>query len=348
MKPSAKEIKNFITEKIPEFNFSGEPVELSGGNLNYVWRVPSIQSSVIVKHAPPYITSNPEEPLDPGRLHFEAEALRLFTENGKLRFLTENDISPPHFLGYNPEKKLLLMEDAGTNTSLFSENMFQNATDSMPVTLGRFIAGLHKKTAGKAFFKENFRNLGIQKTRFHVQYCGAEQFLKNAGITPDSKAVKNAELLGEELLAPGTCLIMGDLWPPSVLTEGHRIHIIDWEFCHYGRPLQDIAHFIAHCRMHKEASDDEFRKKQIQRFRNHFLKNYKSGLGNSYPALFNENEIRGCNIHYAMELLIRTTGVFKQGYLFEKYPATHPKVQALAHEAYRHLKNPGNEEVFSV
>ena len=210
MKPSADEIKFFIKEKFPGFEPSSEPVELSGGNLNYVWRVPGKPLNVIVKHAPPFIASNPKESLNPDRLWFETNALRLFIEGGKLSFLSTKDISVPHFYGYDSEKNLLLMEDIGSESTLFSDYMFRNYDDSMPAILGKFIANMHRQTAGVSFFKKSFQNLNIQKTRLQVQYRGAEEFLENAGIAPDSDAVSNAEKLGEELLMPGKCLVMGD------------------------------------------------------------------------------------------------------------------------------------------
>ena len=344
MKPSADEIKFFIKEKFPGFEPSSEPVELSGGNLNYVWRVPGKPLNVIVKHAPPFIASNPNESLNPDRLWFETNALRLFIEGGKLSFLSTKDISVPHFYGYDSEKNLLLMEDIGSESTLFSDYMFRNYDDSMPAILGKFIANMHRQTAGVSFFKKSFQNLNIQKTRLQVQYRGAEEFLESAGIAPNPVAVKNAERLGEKLLSPGKCLVMGDLWPSSILIDGHKMQLIDWEFCHYGRPLQDIAHFIAHCRLHQEATDDQRRREQLQKFRDHFLKNYRLSLGSDFSNLFDETEVKGFAIHYAMEILIRISGPFKQGYLFDAYPVNHPKVQRLAQEACNFLKNPEKPE----
>ena len=346
MKPSADEIKFFIKEKFPGFEPSSEPVELSGGNLNYVWRVPGNPYNVIVKHAPPFIASNPEESLNPDRLWFEALALRLFIENGRLSYLSNKDISAPHFYGYDSEKNMLLMEDIGSESTLFSDYMFRDYDDFMPAILGKFIANLHRQTAGKSFFKDSFQNINIQKTRLQVQYRGAGRFLENAGIEPDPVAVKNAERLGEKLLSPGKCLVMGDLWPSSILIDGHKMRLIDWEFCHYGRPFQDIAHFVAHCKLHTEASDHKKWSGQIQQFQNHFLNSYKSTLGSFYEELFDDIELRGFNIHYAMEILIRTVGVFKQGYLFEKYPPGHLRIQRLVQEAHHHLKYPGSEQIF--
>ena len=73
----------------------------------------------------------------------------------------------------------------------------------------------------------------------------------------------------------GVCLTHGDLWPASVLLRGADVGsaeryadvngqdtsvdgdedededevacLIDWEMSHFGRPLQDCAHFLAHC-----------------------------------------------------------------------------------------------------
>lgn len=347
MKPSADEIQKFIKVTVPEFEGSGTPVELSGGNLNYVWRIPGRSYNIIAKHAPPFIASNPEEMLNQDRLRFEAGALRLFDENGRLSFIPSKDISVPKFYGFDSKKNLLLMEDIGSESILFSEPMFRDHNDSMPTILGNFIASLHRETAGDLFFKRSFQNLNIQKTRRQVQYKGVGQFLKNAGITPSSDAINNAERLGEELLMPGKCLVMGDLWPSSILIDGQKMRLIDWEFCHYGRPLQDVAHFIAHCRLHQEASDDLRRREELQKFCDHFLKSYRLSLGNDFSNLFDEKELRGFAIHYAMEILIRISGPFNPGYLFDSYPANHPKIQALAHEAYRYLENPENEEIFS-
>lgn len=348
MKPSADEILNFIKTTIPEFEFSGNTAELSGGNLNYVWRIPGRHHNVIAKHAPPFIASNPEEALDQDRLRFEADVLRSITENGRLSFLSSKDISVPKFYGFDTEKNLLLMEDIGSESTLFSEPMFRDYNDSMPAILGNFIANLHRETAGDPFFKRSFQNLNIQKTRLQVQYKGAVQFLKNAGITPSSDAINNAERLGEELLMPGKCLIMGDLWPSSILIDRQKMRLIDWEFCHYGRPLQDVAHFIAHCRLHQEASDDLHRREQLQKFCDYFLQSYRLSLGNDFSTLFDEKELRGFAIHYAMEILIRISGPFKPGYLFDSYPPNHPKIQELVREAYRILKNPETEEIFSI
>ncbi|HMB98677.1 MAG TPA: aminoglycoside phosphotransferase family protein [Balneolaceae bacterium] len=344
MKPSADEIQKFIKITEPEFECSGKPIELSGGNLNYVWRIPGRPHNIIAKHAPPFIASNPEEALNQDRLRFEADALRLFTENGRLSFLSSKDISVPKFYGFDSKKNLLLMEGIGSESTLFSEPMFRNYNDSMPAILGNFIANLHRETAGDSFFKRSFQNLNIQKTRRQVQYKGAGQFLKNAGITPSSVAINNAERLGEELLMPGKCLVMGDLWPSSILINEQKMRLIDWEFCHYGRPLQDVAHFIAHCRLHQEASDDLFRREQLQKFCGHFLKSYRLSLGNDFSNLFDEKESRELAIHYAMEILIRISGPFKHGYLFDSHSSDHSKIQKLATEASELLKNPEDSE----
>lgn len=67
-----------ITQNIPDFHMQSKPILLSGGLLNYVWRIQgessSIYPSLIVKWAPPFIASNPQIQLDPGRITIEANA----------------------------------------------------------------------------------------------------------------------------------------------------------------------------------------------------------------------------------------------------------------------------------
>jgi hypothetical protein len=69
--------------------------------------------------------------------------------------------------------------------------------------------------------------------------------------------------VGDQLAsARGVCLIMGDLWPRSVLVgppeagapppataPPPRQWVIDWELCHWGNPAQDTAHLAAHAWM---------------------------------------------------------------------------------------------------
>lgn len=339
MEISPNQIVPIAEKHVAGFRAKGDPVPLSGGNLNYIWRVTGTPYNVIVKHAPPYIAGQPELPLDPQRIHFEAKALQQFSGDGKLHPLTSDHISPPELVHFDDKNHLLIMEDVGNNGGFFIGELGADHVE-LSASLGEFIGSLHRKTAGSPWFKKNFNNSGIQQTRQQVQYNGAEEFLVNAGIKPEQEAVYHARILGEKLLTPGKCMVMGDLWPPSVIIQQHRLRIIDWEFAHFGYPFQDTAHFLAHCTMQIAATSSETRKKKVEAIARRFLKSYQSAVGEETGLQMGREEQHDFNIHYAMELLIRTTGAFKSGYLFEDFPVSDPVIQQIVHRAYSFLLNP--------
>jgi len=336
---SPNQIVPFAEKHVAGFRATGDPVLLSGGNLNFIWRVPGTPHNVIVKHAPPYIAGQPDIPLDPQRIHFEAKALQQFSDDGKLHPLKSGHISPPALYHFDEEHHLLMMEDVGINGGFFSGELGADHVE-LSASLGEFIGNLHQETAGNLWFKKNFNNSGIQQTRQQVQYNGAEEFLVNAGIKPEQKAVDHARTLGQKLLTPGKCMVMGDLWPPSVIIQQHRLRIIDWEFAHFGYPFQDTAHFLAHCTLHRAAAGSKTREKWVEAIARMFLKRYQSTLGEETGLQMDRKEQHDFNIHYAMELLIRTTGAFRSGYLFEDIPVSDPVIQQIVHRAYSFLLNP--------
>ena len=66
-----------VGKRLGRAALSAEP--LSGGLLNHVYRVYlDDQSTVVLKHSPPYVASAPQIPLDPGRSRIEATALEDF------------------------------------------------------------------------------------------------------------------------------------------------------------------------------------------------------------------------------------------------------------------------------
>ncbi|MGM0458733.1 MAG: phosphotransferase [Bacteroidota bacterium] len=327
-----------IAEKnVGGFSASGDPVPLSGGNLNHIWRVPGTSHNVIVKYAPPYIAGQPDIPLDPMRIHFEAKALQQFTDCSALHQLKSNQISPPELYHFDVENHLLIMEDVGKEGGLFSGDLDEMHM-KLSATLGGFIGNLHRETAGNSWFRENFNNTGIQQTRKQVQYDGVENFLVSAGITPDQNAVDHARNLGERLLTPGKCMVMGDLWPPSLVIQQDRLRIIDWEFAHYGYPLQDVAHFAAHCFMYHKRFSGELGRNFKTVWQN-FLSGYREGCGKRFDALLSRKEVESMNIHFGAEILIRTIGTFQEGYIFANHQGN--GAEELIAIAVNRMRNPG-------
>lgn len=315
-----RDIVQLLKDKLPDFEISGTPVLLTGGNLNFVWRLPGKPNSVIIKHAPPYIASNPGLPLSQDRIKFEAMALQLFEKNAELESLASALVRPPELYHFDRKLSVIVMEDLHGFSAIDDITLQESSCKKIGRNLGVFIGLLHKKTYGALSIGEKFNNHLIQQTRFQVQYEPTHQYADISEVDSNElkKIEKKTKSLGKELMEPGKCLVMGDLWQRSVLVNNElQIRLIDWEFVHFGRPLQDVAHFASHCIMHQQAVKTECKTNIWKILWSSFWNAYKQSMGSHFNLLFDKEEIRNFHVHLGAEILIRANGPFQKGYIFE-------------------------------
>lgn len=209
---------------------AAEATALAGGLVNHVFRVRLVGAgSVVLKHAPPYVATRPQVPLDAGRAEVEAAALAWVGSRG--------GPVPGLLAAAGPT---LLMEDLGDLPHL---GAFLRAGGDVVVLdrLARWLRALHDGPAPELF------NRSIQETRLALQYGPAGAWLAAAGVRDGRRLGAALRRLGERLLEPGDCFVMGDLWPPSVLVDdGGGFALIDWEMATVGRRCQDVGHLLAH------------------------------------------------------------------------------------------------------
>lgn len=354
-----------VTERVEAaysaFTATGPPERLPGGNLNKVWRVPGTPASVIAKYAPPHIASAPDVPLAPERLHVAARCLKLFAPDQPLADLATPACRPPKRLGWDATAPLLIMEDLGDRPDL--GNWLHGAPPNSKVAdagarLGTFIGQLHVCTYGDGTLAEQVANPAMQKTRHAVQYSQVGAFLEAADVA-DAKALgRRATALGERFQQPGRCMIMGDLWPQSVLVDtaapgdAMALRLIDWELAHYGHPAQDVGHIAAHCWMlaHRASSPDA--EQVVQSWCRAFLTRYRTIVHAAHPetadALCGPEVRRIAALHFGCEILARTTGAFQAGYLYDGLVPAHPTMQRALAEAARHLRTPEEVDTFAA
>lgn len=313
-------------------------MQLTGGNLNYVWRIPSGKRNIIVKQAPPFIASQPEVPLNPDRIRFEAKALSLFLPDGRFHDILSQRLRVPEIIAKDLNNHLIIMEDFGDLSGL-ADWLKKNDDLEIGNALGTFIGRLHLTTHGDPELKTNFNNHRIQRTRFELQYDAAEYMLKKAGIAGYGILGEKIRILGRKYLETGICLTMGDLWPPSILVGKESSGLIDWEFCHFGYPAQDIGHLIAHLQMQSQCVEDPVIAGRFTAFKREFLTSYIRIIENE-PGLWNESTQREINRHAAAEILARTMGRFKQGYLYDGLPVDHPLLQKAVQTAVEWIQVP--------
>lgn len=335
-------------------------MRLPGGALNHVWRVPGQPASVIAKYAPPHIASAPDIPLDPERLHVSARCLHLFAPGAALADLATPACRPPHRLGWDAEAPLLVMEDVGSCPDL---GAWVHNTPHLPspaevgTRLGRFIAQLHTRTYGAASIAEQVVNPAMQETRHAVQYSRVHAFLEAAGIADAERLGRRATALGERFQKPGRCMIMGDLWPQSVLVDATpddaiEVRLIDWELAHFGHPAQDLGHMAAHGWMLAHRAPSQAAEHAARACLRQFLDQYRATVQAEHPeareAFCGPEVRRTAALHMGCEILARTTGAFQDGYLYDGLAPTHPALQHAVRNAARHLRTPDAVATFAA
>lgn len=341
-----EDVVSYLREHVPDFTPAGTPARLPEGNLNVVWRVPGAERSVIVKYAPPYIAANPDTPLDPFRLDIEARCLKALGTDGPLAHLTSDDVRSPKLLEATQDPHVILMEDLGELPTLgrwlraHDPETVQDAAPALGQHLGTFIGRLHAATHERPEYAETFDNRPMQETRLAVQYRGVTAMLETGGVDDAGALGTRAETLGTTLLEPGCCLTMGDLWPSSVLVQEDELRLIDWELSHYGRPLQDVAHWHAHLWMQAHQAPSAAVANAAASLWATFLTAYRDALGDAEAVLWAPRETRDAAVHFGAEILVRAVGPFQDGYVYSGLAPDHPTVQEAVSEAARMLRSP--------
>ena len=336
-RPDHKGLVAFASRYVSGVTDSSPLEQLRGGSLNFVWRIWSRSGqSFIIKHAPPYIASAPEIAFDNSRSVFEASILKAFQFRSELNQLVGSGVRPPEFLGSDTRRHLLLMEDVGSWPDLLhAVRLTGYNVASFSSILGRYMAQLHLQTYQNQWFADNFANLPVQQTRLQIQYKGCLEFCRKARMPDAEKIGRQCRQLGEKFNSVGKCLIMGDLWPCSILLGREEIRLIDWELTHFGRPAQDVAHLAAHLWMMSHRSSRQSQKERIDKFRRSFIKSYYKGIARQQPELMTEEDEREFQVHFGAEIFARTLGNFQKNYLYDGLSPEHPIIQEAAAEARR-------------
>lgn len=348
---TGEDVLQHLQKWCPAFEPTGAPVHLPEGNLNEVWRVRGRPASLIVKHAPPYVAAHPDIPLDPSRLLFEARALDTLSLEGRGARISTPVVRPPCLLDVRTDPHVLVMEDVGAHSTLgrwLQADGQRESAAQVGKQLGRFIGRLHARTYWDEKMAERFDNRSMQTTRRAVQYEGVAEMARRAGLADANALGARAEDLGQRLLEPGVCLTMGDLWPPSVLVVESGLRIIDWELAHFGRPMQDVAHFAAHGWMQAHRAPNERTARAVRALMASFWAAYRKGLGATAEDLLTDRERIDSAVHVGAEILVRTVGPFQEGYLYEGFPPDAPVVREAVEVAASHLRSPEHVDTLSA
>ncbi len=325
-----------VRRRLPDREAAGPSSRLEGGLLNHVWRVRGEPSSVIVKHAPPFVATAPEIALDPGRIVIETTCLRELGPGGRLSAVCGDGVRPPALLDFDADAHVAVIEDLGPLPDLAAALAAGDGdAGALGGSLGRFIGRLHGMSLSDPLLAVDLENDAVQRTRLEVQYRAIGDILGAEGVADGDSLGARAVDLGERLLAPGACAIMGDLWPASVLvTAKGRLRVIDWELAHWGSPAQDVGHLAAHLFMQGHRSDDPDATARFETAATAFLEGYRAVLGGAIRMLWSEATIADAAVHAGCEILVRAAGPFQAGSLYDGLEAdATPRREAVARAA---------------
>jgi hypothetical protein len=158
-------VLDHLEQRLPRFEPTGEPEILTGGHLNFVWRVRGRPEPVIVKHAPSYIAAKPDIRLDPHRMDIEAHSMAAFGPGGALAGIGSTNIRPPRLLDYHRPSHVLVMEDVGEcpglGTWLHQWPRPECSEAEVSQLLGEFIGALHVRTFQDPQLAKDFDNSSI-------------------------------------------------------------------------------------------------------------------------------------------------------------------------------------------
>lgn len=347
-------LKNMLAT-IPDFKMEGKPISLSGGLLNYVWRIQgqadSVPDTLIAKWAPPFVASSPNVQLDQNRIFIEAIAMTAFSPGNVLGAIATDSIKLPVLYTVNNHHHMILMEDVCQCPDLetwLHELHSIDETKYLGKLLGSFIGKLHRVSAHIPALAVEFNNPKIQRTRLDLLYGNIFNYATRANIPDASILAERAVEFGRQLQLPGKTLIMGDLWPRSVIVSDNKLRIIDWELAHYGKPAQDIGHFAAHLWMLAHRAPTTLISENILSMLNAFLTSYKESLGLDFERVFGSEGINESSIHFGCEILARTVGLFQSGYVYDGLSVEDPATLEAVDIAASHIRSPSKSTVFGT
>ena len=349
---SPDDVLKHLEQHLPEFIASGTPNLLEGGLVNYVWRVNGSPEPVVVKSAPPFVATSPDILLNQHRIVIEAKIMAAFAPGGLLDGLDQERIRPPRPLNLDEEAHILVMEDLGNSPDLgawlYQGHNKTSSASEIGGEVGTFIGALHARSCGDQAMAKAFDNYSIQHVRLESQYRRVRDYCLRGGLADAEELGQEAIAFGRLLRRPGLCVIMGDLWPRSILITTRGIRLIDWEFAHFGRPAQDIGHLTAHLWMHMHRAPSEEAAARARAALHGFLRNYRLALGTTTQTLFGSSGERECSIHFGSEVLARTVGLFQNGYLYDGLTPDDVEVGEAVEMAASHLRPSEHTDTFSM
>ncbi len=249
--------------------FMAEPA--GDGNMNYTLRVDATKSSLIMKQARPWVEKYPHIPAPWDRALMEAGFYEAVKTDPLARRM-------PRLLGFDPEARILIMEDLGLSPDITSIYWDSSIGYDEIDSLTNFLTRLHSRFRDPSY-ADRFENLEMRKLNHEHIFkfplrpengFDLDSFtpgLSGAAIRLQQNAAycNRVSALGDLYMGAGQCLIHGDYFPGSWLRTNDGVKVIDPEFCFFGLPEFELGVMIAH--LHLAACPEPFADRILRIYR---------------------------------------------------------------------------------
>ncbi|KAJ7119959.1 kinase-like domain-containing protein [Mycena crocata] len=283
---------------------------LTGGTGNFAYRLHLTRpheghTTLVMKHARPYVALSAEIPFAIERQAFEAKALEKIKGGLDCGPLT----TVPGLHHFDEEAHVIIMDDCGEK-SLNLKQLMLTATPPSAVAreiglaLGQFLGRLHSwGTVDPSMLHFFDSNEQAKKITAWVTYGRIISTLTTADIPaiallPEPVSQSDMDdiraLIAErtsEILTSRATLTMGDFWTGNIMvslsSDGtlERVHVIDWELAKPGVAALDVGQFCAE--MHTMTLFKEFTVTPAAALLEAFLTAYRANCGVMAPHLAN-------------------------------------------------------------
>ncbi|KAJ2706962.1 hypothetical protein FB645_001103 [Coemansia sp. IMI 203386] len=310
-----------LVKDTPYASYSVSATRLTGGMINFVWRLENAQGhTVVLKYASDVMSAYPNAPMSIERLEFEVRGLCLLngphflapslSEIPHLRMLAElgmlmpqtPGIHVPRLLHYDSKRHFVVLEDLGSlqpyNEWNSPEQPARSLEDLVFVSrsVGQWVARLHGFGAGHMHkLLPYFANTPAREFLGSVFYDILRKRIAEHPLLMHDKCelVKAVDEFVEQTQhadAASKTMLFGDLWSGSILFDPakHIVNIVDLEFADTGLIFADIGHFAAHllpthflCNASYSPATDPCPEPTIE-----FLRAYKETLQKEYPEAY--------------------------------------------------------------
>ena len=203
---------------------------MSGGLVNYVYRIQGECSTVIAKLRKSEFSALPNIRINPFDIVNESQAI--------LQLQSEFPNVFPKHLGFYPDRSMLIISDIMENQHNMQNRFADKSVDTKIVEeLGKQIAEIHYR----------FRNISVPiRKDGDIEYY-SQNLTYRLGYH-DNSALEN---LIDKLMTMPRQLIHADLSPKNIgIDDVGRVHICDLEMVHMGNPIFDLGFVIAHVLVH--------------------------------------------------------------------------------------------------